>query len=97
MELPATRLTLRDVQSPRFYLYEDRRVHAYCAPFDHPNREAAVTLVGVCPRPTQLLESYEALREVLAAGGSSKQALGAVKARASFKTGGGPHRARQCL
>jgi hypothetical protein len=83
--LPPGSLGPGDVRRPEFCIYEDRRIVAYYAPFDYLNRLAKVALVGVTPGPTQMQESYAVVRDTLRAGQSEKEALAAVKARASFK------------
>jgi hypothetical protein len=83
--LPPGPLSLDDVRVAAFCIYEDRRVVAFYAPFDYLNRRARVILVGVTPGPTQMLASYELVRDFLGAGRRDEDALQAVKARASFK------------
>lgn len=82
--LPPGALSLDDVRAA-FCIYEDRRIVAFYAPFDYLNRRAKVVLVGVTPGPTQMLASYELVRDFLQAGCPQEDALQAVKARASFK------------
>jgi hypothetical protein len=83
--LPSGALSLDEVRTAAFCLYEDRRIVAYYAPFDYLNRQARVALVGVTPGPTQMRESYGVARDALRAGRSDEDALQMVKARASFK------------
>lgn len=83
--LPPGRLSLDDARVPQFCIYEDRRLIAYYAPFDYLNTRARVTLVGVTPGPTQMLESYAIVRDALRAGRRDEDALRSVKAHASFK------------
>lgn len=83
--LPPGALSLDDVRTTAFCIYEDRRIVAFYAPFDYLNQDARVALVGVTPGPTQMLESYEVVRDALQAGRSQEDALQTVKARASFK------------
>jgi hypothetical protein len=83
--LPPRALSLDDVRTAAFCIYEDRRVVVFYAPFDYLNRRAKVVLVGVTPGPTQMLASYEVVRDFLRAGRPEEDALQAVKARASFK------------
>jgi hypothetical protein len=83
--LPSGPLSLDDVRTPQFCVYEDRRVVAFYAPFDYLNRHATVALVGVTPGPTQMLEAFEVVRDAVRAGRSDEDALASVKAHASFK------------
>lgn len=83
--LPPGALSLNDVRTAAFCVYEDRRLAAFYAPFDYLNHDARVALVGVTPGPTQMRASYEVARDALRAGHSDESALQTVKARASFK------------
>jgi len=82
--LPSGPLSLDDVQTPQYCVYEGRRIVAFYAPFDYLNRHARVALVGVTPGPTQMLEAFGIMRDALRAGRSDEDALASVKAHASF-------------
>ena len=83
--LPSGPLSLDDVRTPQFCVYEDRRIVAFYAPFDYLNRHARVALVGVTPGPTQMMEAFEVVRDAVRADRSDEDALASVKAHASFK------------
>jgi hypothetical protein len=83
--LPSGPLSLDDVRTRQFCLYDDGRIVAFYALFDYVNRHARVALVGVTPGPTQMLEAFEVVRDALRAGRSDEDALASVKAHASFK------------
>lgn len=83
--LPPGALSLDDVRTTESCIYEDRRITVFYAPFDYLNQAARVVLVGVTPGPTQMLASYEIVRDALQASRTHQDALQMVKARASFK------------
>ncbi len=80
-----SKLTLEAAKRDELRLFGDERLEIYYAPFDYINTDAAIAIVGVTPGPTQLLESYQVIRDHYAGGASFESALTAVKARASFK------------
>lgn len=91
--LPNGPLTERDLLTDDFLIAQEGNLSIYYAPLDRVNRAARAVMAGITPGQTQMRLAFETVRDALAAGYSSDDALRKAKEQAAFA---GAMRTRLC-